>query len=110
MIISDLEILEVVEVANVQGGLIVNDTYTQTDAVNIGFSSGNSFGTFVNSPTTLSNSAAAGAKGSAQNNRSFLGFTAPTYSYTKADTLAVTDYLGESFSASTSVAVINEAS
>ena len=99
MIISDLNYLEVVsESTAVQGG------FTEIDFVSINFSTTNGFATFVNSPTTFSNSAAAGAKGVANNNTPF-----PTYSYTKADTLSVTDYLGGSFSGSTSAAVINGA-
>jgi hypothetical protein len=108
MIISDLEILEVVEVANVQGG-IVPRTYTQTDNVTVNFFSNNNFATAVNSPTTASNSAAAGAKGDAQRPTTGLISLIPTYSYTKADTIAATQFLGDSFSASTSVAVINSA-
>ncbi|GBE91019.1 hypothetical protein [Nostoc cycadae] len=109
MIISDLEILEVVEVANVQGGIVTRG-YLQNDFVNVNFSSFNRFQTVVVDPRTAGNSAAAGAKGDAQNNRrNLFGFTDPTYSYTKADTIAVADYLGESFSGSTSVSVINRA-
>ena len=99
MIISDLNYLEVVsEATAVQGG------FFESDAVYVTFSTTNLFSTYVNTPTTYSNSAAAGAKGVANNNTCF-----PTYSYTKADTLAVADYLGGSFSASTSAAVINGA-
>ncbi|MEG4023829.1 hypothetical protein [Microcoleus sp. S13C4] len=97
MIISDLNYLEVVsESTAVQGG------FSEYDSVSINFNTTNTFSTSVNSPKTYSNSAAAGAKGVANNNTWF-----PTYSYTKADTLAVADYLGGSFSGSTSVAVIN---
>lgn len=106
MIISDLNLLETVEVAEVVGGqVIVRDllsSYAQVDQIGISFASGNTFATTVNSPFTLTNSAAAGAKGDAINNTVF-----PTYSYTKADTVAVAQYLGGSFSGSTSVAVIN---
>ena len=97
MIISDLNYMESAE-ANVQGG------FSETDSVFVNFTTRNTFITTVNSPFTLTNSAAAGAKGVANN------FThRATYSFTKADTLAVADYLGGSFSASTSVAVINRA-
>jgi len=97
MIISDLNYLEVVaESTAVQGG------FYEYDWVSVNFVTTNGFATYVNSPTTYSNSAAAGAKGVANNYTWY-----PTYSYTKADTLAVTDYLGSSFSASTSAAVIN---
>ena len=99
MIISDLNYLEVVsESTAVQGG------FSEFDYVSVNFSTTNQFATFVNSPTTFSNSAAAGAKSVANNNTPFA-----TFSYTKGDTLAVADYLGGSFSASTSAAVINRA-
>ena len=99
MIISDLNYLEVVsESTAVQGG------FFESDAVYVTFSTTNLFSTYVNTPTTYSNSAAAGAKGVANNSTPYA-----TYSYTKADTLAVADYLGGSFSASTSAAVINRA-
>ena len=110
MIISDLNVLEVVEATEVViGGTFVSgnnfsSTYKQIDNVAITFSSNNHFYTSVNSPVTYSNSAAAGAKGDAINNTWF-----PTYSYTKADTVSVTEYLGGSFSGSTSAAVINRA-
>ena len=103
MIISELNHLEVVaKSAKVEGGL--SRFYYQYDRVKVDFNSYNSFYTNVNSPKTYSNSASAGAKGDAINN-TYL----PTHSYTKADTLAVTEYLGGSFSASTSAAVINGA-
>jgi hypothetical protein len=106
MIISDLNILEVVEeAASIQGG-IAPRSYFESDSVNVNFNSSNNFATFVRDPRTFNNSAAAGAKGDAQNTR-FPGV--PTYSFTKADTVAVADYLGQSFSASTSAAVINRA-
>ena len=99
MIISDLNYLEVVsESTAVQGG------FSEYDYVSVKFDTKNIFATVVNSPKTYSNSAAAGAKGVADNNTWY-----PTYSFTKADTLAVTEYLGSSFSASTSAAVINKA-
>ena len=102
MIISDLNYLEVVaESTAVQGGC-ATPTWSETDIVNIGFNTVNTFATLVNTPYTLTNSAAAGAKGVANNDTCL-----PTYSYTKADTLAVADFLGGSFSGSTSVAVIN---
>ncbi|MEB3179376.1 MAG: hypothetical protein VKL59_10140, partial [Nostocaceae cyanobacterium] len=73
-------------------------------SLSVNFNTSNSFNTSVNSPYTSSNSAAAGAKGDAINNTNI-----PTYSYTKGDSVAVTEFLGGSFSASTSVAVINAA-
>jgi hypothetical protein len=100
MIISDLNYMESAE-ANVQGGTY--DFY-ESDKVVIEFSTYNNFYTTVNSPYTMTNSAAAGAKGVATNDTYY-----NTYSFTKADTLAVADFLGGSFSASTSVAVINKA-
>lgn len=110
MIISDLNYLEVVsESAQIEGagwssGNNFNSNYNQNDNINITFTSKNNFQTKVNSPTTHSNSAAAGAKGDAINN-TYL----PTYSFTKADTVSVAEFLGGSFSGSTSAAVINYA-
>jgi hypothetical protein len=99
MIISDLSYLEVAA-ANVEGGTSYD--FVEKDLVQITFDTTNKFTTIVNSPSTYTNSAAAGAKGVANNDTHH-----PTYSFTKADTLAVADFLGGSFSASTSVAVIN---
>ncbi|WGV26006.1 hypothetical protein [Halotia branconii] len=106
MIISDLNILESVEeTSTIQGGIRVRN-YNQRDDIRVRFDSNNNFQTVVRDPRTFNNSAAAGAKGDAQNNNyRFI----PTYSFTKADTVAVAEYLGESFSASTSAAVINRA-
>ncbi len=107
MIISEFNHLEVVtESASVEGGLGQVRSYFEYDQIAIDFNSYNSFYTKVNSPETYSNSASAGAKGDAIN--PYSGYV-PTHSYTKADTLAVTEYLGGSFSASTSAAVINRA-
>ncbi|MDB9446657.1 hypothetical protein [Anabaena sp. CS-542/02] len=109
MIISELNTLETVEAVSVVGG-IVNRSYTQTDLVSIAFGSLNAFQTVIASPGNPgNNSAAAGAKADAQNNRSLLGLPFFVTSYTKADTMAVTETLGGSFSASTSVAVIASA-
>ncbi len=106
MIISDLNVLESVEeTSNIQGG-IRSRFYNQSDDIRVNFNSNNRFQTTVIDPRTNNNSAAAGAKGDAQNNR--YGYI-PTYSFTKADTVAVAEYLGESFSASTSAAVIQRA-
>jgi hypothetical protein len=101
MIISDLNYLEAAEV-QVEGA--TGYDFYEKDFVSIEFNTTNNFATNVNSPKTYTNSAAAGAKGVA-NNYTWI----PTYSFTKADTLAVADFLGGSFSASTSVAVINKA-
>ncbi len=101
MIISDLNHMDTAE-SNVQGGTYYS--FYENDRVDINFNTTNTFTTKVTSPYATGNSAAAGAKGVANNNTYY-----PTYSFTKADTLAVADYLGGSFSASTSVAVINRA-
>jgi hypothetical protein len=94
MIISNINYLELLgENTKLEGG---------SSPITLVFNTTNYFKTLVNSPTTGSNSAAAVAVARADNNSS-----APTSSYTKADTVAVTEYLGGSFSASTSVAVIN---
>jgi hypothetical protein len=107
MIISDLNYLEAVSAsANVEGGTNPY-SYYENDYVAINFNSYNNFSTSVNSPKTYSNSAAAGAKGDAINP---YGAYVPSYSFTKADTLAVAQLGGGSFSASTSVAVINPVS
>jgi hypothetical protein len=97
MIISDLNYLEFVsEATAVEGG------FFETDIVNISFNTVNTAGTFISSPFAYSNSAAAGAKAVANNDTCL-----PSYSFTKADTIAVTDLFGGSFSGSTSTAVIN---
>jgi hypothetical protein len=106
MFISDLNILEVIEKSSKIEGGIAPRSYTQTDRISVNFDSINRFQTSVLDPFTRNNSAAAGAKGDAQNTRFS---SVPTYSFTKADTVAVADYLGQSFSASTSAAVINRA-
>ncbi|HIK09416.1 MAG TPA: hypothetical protein IGS52_03985 [Oscillatoriaceae cyanobacterium M33_DOE_052] len=105
MIITDLNHIQVVDNNQVQGGWYSSPyTYYENDFVQMSFSSNNNFSTSVNSPYTLTNSASAGAKGDAINNTNY-----STYSYTKADTIAVAEFLGGSFSASTSAAVINGA-
>lgn len=109
MIISDLAYVEnISESTSVQGGTgsfpFPFPTYYQFDSVVMSFSSLNNFATTVNSPTTDSNSASAGAKGDAINNSHW-----PSYSFTKADTIAVTELYGGSFSGSSSAAVINSA-
>ncbi len=102
MLISDLNYLEAVsESIAVQGGTL---GVTQNDNFNFSFYTKNSFETNVNSPKTFSNSAAAGAKADAVN--PYSGYI-PSYSFTKADTFAVTYLGGGSTSGSTSVAVIN---
>ncbi|BAZ17160.1 hypothetical protein NIES4071_90380 [Calothrix sp. NIES-4071] len=108
MIISDLNVLEVVEAVEVVGGTFSSgnnflSTYNQTDKINITYTTQNNFVTTINAPLALGNSASAGAKGDAINPYPFL----LTSSFTKADTLAVTQVGGGSFSGSTSVAVIN---
>ncbi len=104
MIISDLNYLETVSTSSsVEGGTNPYSFY-ENDYVAVSFNSNNNFATYVNSPYTLSNSASAGAKGSAENYTNI-----PVYSFTKADTLASTSLFGGSISASTSAAVINPA-
>ena len=98
MIISDLNHMDTAE-SNVQGSTY---SFYENDRVDLTFNTYNNFATTVNNPKAGGNAAAAGAKGVANNY-----YGSPTYSFTKADTLAVADYLGGSFSASTSVAVIN---
>jgi hypothetical protein len=106
MFISDLAYLEMADV-KVEGATgSLSRFYYESDRVDVNFNSLNTFQTYVNSPKTYSNSAAAGAKGDAINP---YGGYVPSYSYTKADTIAVTELFGGSFSASTSVAVINPA-
>jgi hypothetical protein len=109
MIISDLNILEVVEEsANIQGGWLssgnnFSSTYNQTDRIAISFETKNSFATYVNTPLAFGNSASAGAKADAIN--PYPHFM--TSAFTKADTVSVTQVGGGSFSGSTSAAVIN---
>lgn len=111
MFISDLNYVEnLSESTSIQGGTysipssMIFRSYVESDIVSVNFNSLNNFSTNVNSPYTLTNSASAGAKGDAINN-----FGLPSYSFTKADTVAVTQLWGGSFSASTSAAVINPA-
>ena len=107
MIISDLNYLETAQ-GTVEGGWVSGNnwssSYKETDHISINFDSANRFYTEVNSPKTYSNSASAGAKGDAINNTHL-----PTFSFTKADTVSVTEFGGGSFSGSTSGAVINYA-
>ena len=110
MIISDLNVLEVVEAAEVVGGVIGIRTFVQNDTANFTFSSFNNFQTTINpQPVATGNAAAAGAKADAYNPLSgtLAGLGLPTRSFSKADTFALTDYLGGSTSGSSSVAVIN---
>ena len=103
MIISNLNHLEVLGAdAKVSGGLNASSSYSELDNIGINFTSNNNFSTSIDTPWSYGNSAAAGAKGDAINNTCY-----PTSSYTKADTVAVTQFLGGSFSGSASVAVIN---
>ncbi len=103
MLISNLNYLESVSENNdVEGGMYAGSYYSEFDYVSINFNSSNNFSTTVSPAITWGNNAAAGAKGDAINNTCFA-----TSSYTKADTVAVTEFMGGSLSASTSVAVIN---
>lgn len=102
MIISDLNYLESVsEATAVVGG------WSETDSVTIEFDTTNTFTLDIN--TNLcglddGNYASAGAKGVADAG-SYSGCD-PLNSFTKADTIAVVTYGGNSFSGSTSVAAI----
>ena len=108
MIISDLNVLEVVEAAEVVGGVIGSRAFSQSDTANLTFNSFNTFQTTINpQPRATGNAAAAGGKADAYNGVTVLGISLPTYSFSKSDTFALTDYLGGSTSGSTSVAVIN---
>lgn len=108
MIISDLNYMETAE-ANVEGsgggrgGRNLSSTYTQVDNVTITFDTTNRFKTVIVAPNNVNNiSASSGAKGDALVSRHFTGYT-----FTKADSLAVVDESGNSFSSSTSAALIN---
>ncbi|BAU40322.1 hypothetical protein [Leptolyngbya sp. O-77] len=107
MIIAELNYLETVAEAGVQGGTFyrpgrnLSSTYTQDDKVSVRFDTTNRFETVIKAPGNVHNiSASAGAKGDA-----IVRYDA--YSFTKADTLAVVDDKGNSFSLSTSAALIN---
>lgn len=96
-------------------------TYYQADLVDVNFDTSNKFKTEINfDPNFSGNSAAAGAKGDAQNPYVFpvavdpcgCGYiygTIKTDSYTKADTLAVATFGSGSFSFSSSAAAIKAA-
>ncbi len=96
-------------------------TYYQNDLINVDFNTTNDFTTtIVFDPQFEGNSAAAGAKGDATNpyvfpvgvdpcGCAYIYGTIPTDSYTKADTLAVTQFGGGSFSFSSSAAAIQAA-
>ncbi len=64
--------------------------------------SSSSFTTLINTPLAGSNSAAATGSAEAINNTSL-----PTFSFTRGDSVALATFLGGSYSASASVAVIN---
>jgi len=103
MIISDLNYLESVETSAVVGGY----SFEESDFVSIEFDTTNTFTLDIN--TNLcglddGNYASAGAKGVADAG-SYSGCD-PLNSFTKADTIAVVTYGGDSFSGSTSVAAI----
>ncbi len=102
MIISDLNYLEVVsESTAVQGGC---NTWSESDYVDLNFDTTNTFTLDINTQLcglADGNFASAGAKGVATGDA-----CSPLNSFTKADTLAVVAYGGDSFSCSTSVAAI----
>lgn len=109
MIIADLNYLEVVAEATVEGGTgrsgtrVRGSEYTQTDRVSVTFDTLNRFQTVIFGPFPVHTiSAAAGAKGDA-----IVSPYHEVYSFTKADTLAVTDSFGNSFSSSASASLIN---
>ncbi|EAR21769.1 hypothetical protein [Nitrococcus mobilis] len=93
-------------------------TYFQLDLVDVNFDTTNKFKTKITyDPNFEGNSAAAGAKGDASNpyvfpvgvdpcGCAYIYGKIPTESFTKADTLAVTEFNGGSFSFSSSAAAI----
>lgn len=98
MIISDLNYLESVETSAVVGG------WSECDSVDLNFDTTNTFTLDINTQLcglADGNFASAGAKGVATGDACY-----PLNSFTKADTLAVVAYGGDSFSCSTSVAAI----
>lgn len=106
MVIAELNYLETVAEAGVQGGnrpgRKLSSTYTQDDKVSVRFDTTNRFETVIKAPGDVHNiSASAGAKGDA------IVRSYEVYSFTKADTLAVVDDKGNSFSLSTSAALIS---
>lgn len=103
MIISDLNHLQVVaEAGVVEGGTYKKPTYFEKDVVIVDFTSNNDFKTSATLYQNFDyNSASAGAKADAINNTYYY-----TDSFTKADTLSVTEFGGGSFSASTTAAII----
>ena len=108
MIISDLNVLEVVEAAEVVGGF--NRTNRQTEFVDYSSISLNTFGIIVsNQPIATGNGAAADAKAEAFNplEGTIFAGTLPTKSFANANTLSYTTIAGGSIAASKSVAVIS---
>ena len=108
MLISELNVLETVEGAKAQGG-IINRTFKQLDIVGLSFGATNQFAFNIIVPVDPNNnSASSAAKSEAQNNSfSRFGVELPTNSFTKADTIAATELFGSSFSGSVSGAVIS---
>lgn len=104
MIISDLSHMETVSTASVHGsGRPGGRGFVQNDKVSVEFNTTNKFETIIKGPAPVNTiSASAGAKGVAE-----VGYHFSGYSYTKGDTLAVVDEYGNSFSLSTSAALIN---
>jgi hypothetical protein len=104
MIISDLNHMEIVSTAVVQGaGRSGGRGFVQNDKVSVEFNTTNKFKTIIEGPAPVYTiSASAGAKGVAEVGSHFNGYT-----FTKGDTLAVVDEYGNSFSLSTSAALIN---
>jgi hypothetical protein len=104
MIISDLHHLESVATSTAVYGSTGRGGrgFTERDLVSTTFETTNKFTTIINAPKDVYNfSASAGAKGVAD-----VGKYSAYGSYTKADTLSVVDIYGNSFSSSSSAALI----
>lgn len=109
MIISDLNLLEVVEAAEVVGGVVFGSprTFVQNNTANSSFNSTQNALVTISDPRALGNAASAGAKADAYNPTYGTLFTIPTKSFSNAQTYALADFLGGSTSESQSIAVIN---
>lgn len=102
MIISDLNHLESVANAAVYGSTGRSRGFSERDYVSTTFETTNKFKTIIEAPKDVYNfSASAGAKGVTD-----VGKYSAYGAYTKADTLAVVDIYGNSFSSSASAALI----
>ena len=103
MIISDLNYLETAANSEaVCGATGRSRNFTEVDSVKTTFDTTNKFETIIKAPANVYNiSASAGAKGVAE------VYNYSAYSFTKADTLSLVDYYGNSTSLSTSAALIS---